>query len=136
MADQEGSAHAASAARTIAAFAVVEVAVGCAAGSVCFGAHRRRAEGRHGDRGCGRGWGEVGRDGLGPCGSLDAADRALDRRGVDRVGGTSFGTLNPGPDGKGGEFSMRKLLFAAMLATLTLLATAISVGADGGTICC
>ncbi len=31
---------------------------------------------------------------------------------------------------------MRKLLFAAMLATLTLLATAISVGADGGTICC
>jgi|GraSoiStandDraft_1057264.scaffolds.fasta_scaffold1220443_2 hypothetical protein len=31
---------------------------------------------------------------------------------------------------------MRKLLFAAMLATMTLLATAISVGADGGHICC
>ena len=31
---------------------------------------------------------------------------------------------------------MRKLLFAAILATMTLLATAISVGADGHTICC
>lgn len=31
---------------------------------------------------------------------------------------------------------MRKLFFAAMLATMTLLATAISVGADGGHICC
>ena len=31
---------------------------------------------------------------------------------------------------------MRKLLFAAMLATMTLLATAISVGADSGHICC
>ena len=46
MADQEGSAHAVSAARTIAAFAVVEVAVRCAAGCVCLRAHRRPAEGR------------------------------------------------------------------------------------------
>jgi hypothetical protein len=31
---------------------------------------------------------------------------------------------------------MRKLFFATMLAAMTLLATAISVGADGGHICC
>ena len=31
---------------------------------------------------------------------------------------------------------MRKLFFAALLATTTLLATAISVGADGHGLCC
>ena len=31
---------------------------------------------------------------------------------------------------------MRKLFFATMLAAMTLLATAITVGADGGHICC
>ncbi len=46
MADQEGSAPAASAARNIAALAVVGVAVRCAAGCVCLRAHRRPAEGR------------------------------------------------------------------------------------------
>jgi hypothetical protein len=31
---------------------------------------------------------------------------------------------------------MRKLIFATLLAAMTLLATAISVGADGGFHCC
>jgi hypothetical protein len=31
---------------------------------------------------------------------------------------------------------MRKLFFATLLAAMTLLATAISAGADGGGVCC
>ena len=31
---------------------------------------------------------------------------------------------------------MRKLFFSALLATMTLLATAISAGADGHGVCC
>src|SRR2546423_1954616 len=46
MADQEGSAHAASAVRNLAALAVVGVAMRCAAGCVCVRAHRRPPEGR------------------------------------------------------------------------------------------